>query len=71
MIRQKDAAVSPVVSVMLMLIVTIIIAAIVYACAGGIGSEQHKTPQVATKPDRLLPLILSTFFTCLPKTVSC
>jgi len=45
MIRQKDAAVSPVVGVMLMLVVTIIIAAIVSAFAGGMGSEQHKTPQ--------------------------
>lgn len=46
MIRQKDAAVSPVVGVMLMLVVTIIIAAVVSAFAGGMGSEQHKTPQV-------------------------
>lgn len=45
MIRQKDAAVSPVVGVMLMLVVTIIIAAVVSAFAGGMGSEQHKTPQ--------------------------
>jgi hypothetical protein len=45
MIRQKDAAVSPVVGVMLMLVVTIIIAAVVSAFAGGIGGEQHKTPQ--------------------------
>jgi hypothetical protein len=46
MIRQNDAAVSPVVGVMLMLVVTIIIAAVVSAFAGGMGSEQHKTPQV-------------------------
>ena len=45
MIRQNDAAVSPVVGVMLMLVVTIIIAAVVSAFAGGMGSEQHKTPQ--------------------------
>jgi archaeal type IV pilus assembly protein PilA len=38
-------AVSPVVSVMLMLVVTIIIAAIVSAFAGGITSSQSKTPQ--------------------------
>ncbi|MFA4859740.1 type IV pilin N-terminal domain-containing protein [Methanoregula sp.] len=46
MIPHKDAAVSPVVGVMLMLVVTIIIAAVVSAFAGGMGSEQHKTPQV-------------------------
>ena len=45
MIRQMDTAVSPVVGVMLMLVVTIIIAAVVSAFAGGMGSEQHKTPQ--------------------------
>jgi hypothetical protein len=32
---------------MLMLVVTIIIAAVVSAFAGGIGNEQHKTPQVS------------------------
>ncbi len=45
MIQHKDSAVSPVVGVMLMLVVTIIIAAVVSAFAGGMGSEQHKTPQ--------------------------
>jgi len=45
MIRRNDAAVSPVVGVMLMLVVTIIIAAVVSAFAGGIAGEQHKTPQ--------------------------
>jgi archaeal type IV pilus assembly protein PilA len=45
MIQHKDAAVSPVVGVMLMLVVTIIIAAVVSAFAGGLGGEQHKTPQ--------------------------
>jgi len=47
MIRDNDTAVSPVVGVMLMLVVTIIIAAVVSAFAGGMGSEQHKTPQVS------------------------
>ncbi|MDH7510673.1 MAG: type IV pilin N-terminal domain-containing protein [Methanolinea sp.] len=40
-----DDAVSPVVGVMLMLVVTIIIAAVVSAFAGGITSSQAKTPQ--------------------------
>jgi hypothetical protein len=46
MMQHKDSAVSPVVGVMLMLVVTIIIAAVVSAFAGGLASEQHKTPQV-------------------------
>ncbi len=40
-------AVSPVVGVMLMLVVTIIIAAVVSAFAGGFGGNQEKTPQVS------------------------
>jgi len=40
-----DAGVSPVVGVMLMLVVTIVIAAIVSAFAGGLGSAQSKAPQ--------------------------
>jgi archaeal type IV pilus assembly protein PilA len=46
MMQHRDSAVSPVVGVMLMLVVTIIIAAVVSAFAGGLASEQHKTPQV-------------------------
>jgi len=46
MMQHKNSAVSPVVGVMLMLVVTIIIAAVVSAFAGGLASEQHKTPQV-------------------------
>ncbi|MDD1694088.1 MAG: type IV pilin N-terminal domain-containing protein [Methanoregula sp.] len=42
--RNADDAVSPVVGVMLMLVVTIIIAAVVSAFAGGLASEQKKTP---------------------------
>jgi FlaG/FlaF family flagellin (archaellin) len=41
-----ENAVSPVVGVMLMLVVTIIIAAIVSAFAGGMSSSQEKVPQV-------------------------
>lgn len=47
MIPYKDAAVSPVVGVMLMLVVTIIIAAVVSAFSGSLASEQHKTPQTS------------------------
>lgn len=44
MIR-KDDGVSPVVGVMLMLVVTIIIAAVVSAFAGGLAGSQEKAPQ--------------------------
>ncbi|MDD3621415.1 MAG: type IV pilin [Methanofollis sp.] len=43
----NDSAVSPVVGVMLMLVVTIVIAAVVSAFAGGIYSDQKKAPQAA------------------------
>lgn len=42
----KDHAVSPVVGVMLMLVVTIIIAAMVASFTGGLAGEQKATPQV-------------------------
>jgi len=45
--RMTCDAVSPVVGVMLMLVVTIIIAAVVSAFAGGLGGSQQKTPQVS------------------------
>jgi len=45
--RSRDAGVSPVVGVMLMLVVTIIIAAVVSAFAGGLGGSQQKTPQAS------------------------
>jgi len=45
--HKQDSAVSPVVGVMLMLVVTIIIAAVVSAFAGGVSGSQTKTP-VAT-----------------------
>lgn len=44
--RENGYAVSPIVGVMLMLVVTIIIAAVVSAFAGGLGSESKKTPQM-------------------------
>jgi archaeal type IV pilus assembly protein PilA len=43
----KDNAVSPVVGVMLMLVVTIIIAAVVSAFAGGLGTGQAKAPAIS------------------------
>lgn len=46
-ITRNDHAVSPVIGVMLMIVVTIIIAAIVSAFSGNIGTDEHKTP-VAT-----------------------
>ena len=42
--RKNTEAVSPVVGVMLMLVVTIIIAAVVSAFAGGLASNQQKAP---------------------------
>jgi FlaG/FlaF family flagellin (archaellin) len=42
---KRDAGVSPVIGVMLMLVVTIIVAAVVSAFAGGLGSAQNKAPQ--------------------------
>ncbi|MDO9540217.1 MAG: type IV pilin N-terminal domain-containing protein [Methanocalculus sp.] len=44
--RVGEDAVSPVVGVMLMLVVTIIIGAIVSGFAGGLASESQKTPQL-------------------------
>ncbi|MDD5024134.1 MAG: type IV pilin N-terminal domain-containing protein [Methanoregula sp.] len=45
--RMTSDAVSPVVGVMLMLVVTIIIAAVVSAFSGGLGGSQQKTPLVS------------------------
>jgi len=50
-IHNHDSAVSPVVGVMLMLVVTIIIAAVVSAFAGGLGGSQTKTPQATIVAD--------------------
>jgi len=43
----QEHAVSPVVGVMLMLVVTIIIAAVVSAFAGGMGTQKEKAPQTS------------------------
>jgi archaeal type IV pilus assembly protein PilA len=48
---KNASAVSPVVGVMLMLVVTIIIAAVVSAFAGGLGGSQTKTPQATIVSD--------------------
>ncbi|MDD1723690.1 MAG: type IV pilin N-terminal domain-containing protein [Methanospirillum sp.] len=45
----NDHAVSPVVGVMLMLVVTILIAAVVSAFAGGMGSANEKSPQATIR----------------------
>ena len=46
MIQKNDDAVSPVVGVMLMLVITIIIAAVVSAFAGGVLTDVDAPPQV-------------------------
>ena len=48
MIKTNNSAVSPVVGVMLMLVVTIIVAAIVSGFAGGLGSSTPDVPQAKT-----------------------
>jgi archaeal type IV pilus assembly protein PilA len=47
MILRKDQAVSPVIGVLLMLVVTIIIAAVVSGFVGGLASDQTKAPQAS------------------------
>ncbi|WP_342771530.1 type IV pilin N-terminal domain-containing protein [Methanoculleus sp. UBA331] len=47
MIFRDDRAVSPVIGVMLMIVVTVIIAAIVSSFAGGMGSDERKVPSAA------------------------
>lgn len=44
--KMDNEAVSPVIGVMLMLVVTIVIAAVVSGFAGGMADEQEKVPQV-------------------------
>jgi len=51
MTEKKDNAVSPVVGVMLMLVVTIVLAALVAAFAGGLGSSTEATPVVTLTAD--------------------
>jgi FlaG/FlaF family flagellin (archaellin) len=60
MIFRNDSAVSPVVGVMLMLVVTIIIAAIVSAFSGGMFTEQHKTPQASISAKSVIESIQDT-----------
>ena len=43
-VQRTESAVSPVIGVMLMIVVTIIIAAIASAFAGGMGTDQKKSP---------------------------
>lgn len=49
--KNNDRAVSPVVGVMLMLVVTIIIAAVVSAFSGGLAGGQKKIPQATMQAD--------------------
>lgn len=70
MIQHKDAAVSPVVGVMLMLVVTIIIAAVVSAFAGGMASEQHNTPQVSLNVKSSIQNIQGTIDPVSPHTLT-
>ena len=46
-LKKKEDAVSPVIGVMLMLVVTIVIAAVVAAFAGGLGSDVEMAPTAA------------------------
>ena len=45
-LKKKEVAVSPVIGVMLMLVVTIVIAAVVAAFAGGIATDTEPSPSV-------------------------
>ena len=49
--ERKEDAVSPVIGVMLMLVVTIVIAAVVAAFAGGLGSDVEMAPTAALNID--------------------
>jgi len=49
--ESRDVAVSPVIGVMLMLVVTIIIAAVVSSFAGGLGTTKDTTPTVTFTAD--------------------
>lgn len=60
MMQHRDPAVSPVVGVMLMLVVTIIIAAVASAFAGGMATDQHKTPQVTLSAKSVIQSIQGT-----------
>lgn len=60
MTRMADVAVSPVVGVMLMLVVTIIIAAVVSAFAGGLSGDQQKAPQASLEVTGIVVAINDT-----------
>jgi FlaG/FlaF family flagellin (archaellin) len=64
--ESRDAAVSPVIGVMLMLVVTIIIAAVVSSFAGGLGTTKDTTPTVTFKAD--LSVADGLTITCLGAT---
>ena len=49
--ERNEDAVSPVIGVMLMLVVTIVIAAVVAAFAGGIATDTEPTPSVVRSAD--------------------
>jgi len=58
--QDRDSAVSPVVGVMLMLVVTIIIAAVVSGFAGGLVGENKKAPQASIKVSPVIEFIQDT-----------
>lgn len=70
MMQYRDSAVSPVVGVMLMLVVTIIIAAVVSAFAGGLANEQHKAPQVTISAKGVIESIEGTISPDYPYTLT-
>ena len=61
-------AVSPVIGVLLMLVVTIIIAAIVSAFAGGLSSDESKAPQASLEARVLIENITGTWHFTNPPT---
>jgi archaeal type IV pilus assembly protein PilA len=60
MMQNKDFAVSPVIGVLLMLVVTIIIAAVVSGFAGSIAGDKDKAPQVSLSVDGVIQNISDT-----------
>lgn len=57
---RKDEAVSPVVGILLMLVVTIIIAAVVSGFAGSLASDQSKAPQISLEVKGIIQNISDT-----------
>ena len=58
--QKKETAVSPVIGILLMLVVTIIIAAVVSGFAGGLASENDKAPQVSLAVKEVIQNISDT-----------